>query len=377
MLEFFSPVADATLGHLQSKAIVQRSGIHLQEHQPEINDGSILFATIVDEKYPTSYPGNALSAQETRRKLYELSAFDRHTNIVDLGNLITGRTSADTLASLGIVIEEAYRAGCILILVGGSRELWRSAYNSLGPIRKNLEVSAIDKSLDLNPESVFQEMILSEPNYLFNLSVLGVQSHHVWIESREVFQKLGFDLLTLGAMRNDIFNAEALLRNTDVLLTDMSAIANAYAPGTRNPGPNGLSGEDLCRLTRFAGAGNNCRLLWLSEIDLSSDSSKITAQLGAQAIWYFAEGISNRRFELPAGNRNAFTRFIVPLLEGGHELIFYKSNDTGRWWVEVPHPRAGIENRHPLLFPCTYNDYQSAMRNEVPDRWWRNAQKYA
>lgn len=377
MLEYFKPVSSATLGYLHPKGIVSPEHIHLAEQQPPIKRGSIWLVGLTDERSPAGYPGNARVSAEIRRQLYALAAFDRSTIITDLGDLSPGEKAGDTAAALKIITEEAMQHDSCLILLGGCKDAWHFATEALGPMRKNLELAAIDKSLDLSPDSALQKMILGEPNYLFNLSVIGLQSHHVWIEAREVFHKLGFDIMSLGALRGDISEAEVYIRNADLLLVDMSVMSAAFAPGVRHPGPNGLTGEDMCRLARFAGAGNNCRLLWLSELDPALDPGRITAQLAAQIVWYFAEGLANRKVEVPTPVSDRYQRYLVPLLEGGHELVFYKSNETGRWWVEIPHPRDGKENRAPILFPCSYHDYQCALRNEVPDRWWRTVHKYS
>jgi hypothetical protein len=57
-------------------------------------------------------------------------------------------------------------------------------------------------------------------------------------------------------------------------------------------------------------------------------------------------------------------------------LIFYKSNKSQRWWMEVPHPKKGHSryDRHHLI-PCNQEDYTFALKNEIPDLWWRTYQK--
>jgi hypothetical protein len=64
-------------------------------------------------------------------------------------------------------------------------------------------------------------------------------------------------------------------------------------------------------------------------------------------------------------------------LPGNHELIFVKSQKSGRWWIEVTLPvPVGSRKERSLLVPCTYDDYQKASSGELPDRWWRIHQKY-
>jgi formiminoglutamase len=54
----------------------------------------------------------------------------------------------------------------------------------------------------------------------------------------------------------------------------------------------------------------------------------------------------------------------------GYELTFLKSQLSGRWWMEVPFKPDDRHERHALL-PCSYEDYELALQQEVPDRWLR------
>jgi formiminoglutamase len=53
----------------------------------------------------------------------------------------------------------------------------------------------------------------------------------------------------------------------------------------------------------------------------------------------------------------------------GHEapFTFWKSNRTGRWWIQVPVKTKKKHLRHRLI-PCSYNDYLQASKGEMPDR---------
>jgi hypothetical protein len=64
----------------------------------------------------------------------------------------------------------------------------------------------------------------------------------------------------------------------------------------------------------------------------------------------------------------------VPLEE--EELIFYKSNKTERWWIDVPF---FLNNDNKLkrnsLLPCSYEEYIAACNQEMPERWWKAQRK--
>jgi formiminoglutamase len=66
----------------------------------------------------------------------------------------------------------------------------------------------------------------------------------------------------------------------------------------------------------------------------------------------------------------------VSITNHEHEIIFYKSNKSDRWWMDVPYPlnhQIKFERHH--MVPCSYSDYETACRDEMPDKWWQTFQK--
>ena len=98
--------------------------------------------------------------------------------------------------------------------------------------------------------------------------------------------------------------------------------------------------------------------------------------LAAQTVWCFLDGFSQRKEDYPKSSLETCTKYTVHLESSGHDLLFYKSEKTDRWWMDVPYP-AGITNRYQRhhIVPCTYEEYLQAARDEVPDRYWRTFQK--
>ena len=96
----------------------------------------------------------------------------------------------------------------------------------------------------------------------------------------------------------------------------------------------------------------------------------------AQMIWYFIEGFEGRKGDYPVATKSKYTKYHVAIEEGKHELLFYKSEFSGRWWMEVPFP-ADLKSkfvRHQMV-PCSYMDYEKATIGVMPDRWWQTFQK--
>ena len=63
------------------------------------------------------------------------------------------------------------------------------------------------------------------------------------------------------------------------------------------------------------------------------------------------------------------------LKKDDQEIVFYKSNRSERWWMEVPNPNNKVRYQKHHLVPCSYKDYETALREEMPERWWQAFQK--
>jgi len=50
-------------------------------------------------------------------------------------------------------------------------------------------------------------------------------------------------------------------------------------------------------------------------------------------------------------------------------LTFYKSKISEKWWMEVPYPGGRERYARNSIVPCSYADYQTAIKGEVPERF--------
>ena len=183
-------------------------------------------------------------------------------------------------------------------------------------------------------------------------------------------EKMLFDIFRLGAIR-PIKEVEHLLRDADLVYFDISAIKYSDSPAHRLASPNGLSGEEACSIARYAGISDKTSLFNINGYVEELDNQGISAQLIAQMIWYFMEGFYQRKNDYPVGSKSDYLKFIVLIDEGDFELVFYKSPRSGRWWLELNHDHFKSSNykRHTLI-PCSEEDYQRALSQEIPQRWW-------
>jgi arginase family enzyme len=318
-----------------------------------------------------------------REELYKLYTTAGNLQVVDLGDIHPGASTADTQHAVAESIAELMRMNIVPIILGGGQGHTYSQYLAFEMLERTANLVCVDARFDLGEpgqglaeSSYLSHIVLRQPNYLFNYSNLGFQTYLVDQPGIELMDKLYFDAHRLGELRANMADAEPVLRNADTLSVDMTAVRRSDAPGTTRPGPNGFHGEEVCQLMRYAGISEKITAVGIYELDPARDVDGVTAQLAAQMVWCFLDGYRSRTNDLPWLDRKRFTRFRIPIRGHEQELVFYKSTVSDRWWMDIPYraeQEARFERHH--LVPCSYSDYQLACREEVPDRWWRTFQK--
>jgi arginase family enzyme len=386
--EFFKPVATDAIdisSTVVADSLASVTAVYsLQNGFPDTDQAKVALIGVPE------YRGSHLNRQSSegsdavRDKLYKLKKHEKSSRIIDLGDLVPGNTLEDTHYALTEIIEELLKRGVIPVILGGSQELTVAQFNAYHQFKKLLNVAGIDSRFDLGmPDESFNntswlgKLILQQPNYLFNFSNIGYQTYFVGSAAVELMSKLYFDAYRVGEVRTDISEIEPVIRTADMMTFDLSSIRQSDAPGTSNPSPNGLTGEEACQAMMYAGLNDQLTSLGIYELNTSTDRNNQTAHLVAQMIWYFIEGVNNRKNDFPMADRQGFTTYRVTVEKSDDELIFLKHLVSGRWWMEMPASLTGFKKhlaRYQYL-PCSYRDYQQACKNEMPDRYWQVLQK--
>ena len=255
-------------------------------------------------------------------------------------------------------------------------------YRAYDRLEQTVNLVSIDSRFDLGSQerdldssNFLSHVILKKPYILFNYSNIGYQTYFVNQEEIDLMERMYFDIHRLGTFKKNLAEAEPILRDADIVSFDISSIRHPDAPGNSNSSPNGFNGEEACALSRYAGISDKVSSFGIYECNPSNDFNGQTAHLLAQMVWYFVEGYNSRKGDYPFASKEEYQKFTVLIDEGDHELVFYKSPLSERWWIEVStiDDRSGME-RHKLT-PCTYEDYQNACGNETPVRWWQAMKK--
>jgi len=311
-----------------------------------------------------------------REHFYALHQGEFKHKIADLGNLKIGQTPKDTYAALSDIVGCLVDSNILPIVLGGSQDLTIATYNAFANRKQIINLFALDNRFDLgDPEheissrSYLSKIIVSQPNFLFTYSNAGFQTYLVDKHAIQLMKNLNFDAYRLGVLRHDIQDIEPVVRNADVMSVDISAVRKSDAPGNPNAVVTGLFGEEASQIMRYAGLSEKMRTIGFYEYNPSLDIDGQTAQLIGIMLWCFVEGFYQRKHEYPYKDKEKLTKFMVAVEEHDQEIVFYKSKTTNRWWMEIPGHEGKAKFHEHHMLPCSYADYEQAMRNELPDRW--------
>lgn len=313
------------------------------------------------------------SASEIRDKLFHLKKGHGLYKIADLGDLKRGSTREESVQAMATVGEYLIKKQILPVYIGGTHDLDLGQYLSYQNLEKLVSMVTVDAKVDMEEEGMSsdnhsQEIILHQPNFLFNYSHVGYQSFLVDKDLTGVMEKLYFDHIRLGHVRNNFKEIEPIIRNADLLSFDVCAIQSSDAPGAADAQPFGLSGEEACQISKFAGMNEKLSSFGIFGYQpYYDDNRNKTASVIATMIWYFIEGFYDRKDTL-SFKGNDYIKYTVSLDLKPSTLIFYKSKRSEKWWMEIPHQDRDRFDRNTII-PCSYQDYQMAQSGEIPERW--------
>ena len=324
-------------------------------------------------------PGSASAPDLVRGKLYQLSSINRKIKIIDLGNLkITGNIN-DTYYALRDITMELRSKDIVIVYIGGSQDLTWGINMAFEKANKSYTLGSIDARIDfgfkdkkISSASYLDHIIKGKKSPLFNFFNIGHQTYFSHLKIIDQLEKRGYECVRLGTARSDMLQVEPSLRDASFVSVDMACVRQSDAPGVTLPSPNGFFGHELCQLARYAGTSTHIEGFGIFELLPVNDINEQTSHLAAQVIWYFLEGYSLKLRE--KGDQAGNKKYHINLHDTGHDLIFYRSLKTDRWWMELPYINKNTGER--VLVSCTYSDYQQAGNQEIPDRWWKACSRF-
>ena len=337
--------------------------------------------------FVNAYSGNysdksLLTPHKIREQFYQLRKPVSNLRVADLGNLKTGKDIQDALFVLQEVCSVLFHLKVNVLVIGGSQLLTQAGFKAFKEFENNINLVNIDSRIDLavSEENIeeghfLNNIITNEASHVYNIVCLGYQLHFVDQKQIKRLNELYFEHMRLGQIKTNFEQVEPLIRDGDLISFDISAIRMGEAPAQNNGSPNGFFADEACRLARYAGISDRVQLFGLYEIDVCYDQNKQTSKLAAQILWYYLDGYLNRKHDFPQASLSDCTKYNVQIDEIDFPIVFYKSEKSDRWWLEVKSVHNQGEQDNSVVVSCTYEDYQMACKNDIPDRWWVNFKK--
>ncbi len=266
-------------------------------------------------------------------------------------NLLELHNVANYLCDLG-----NYTSAGSKILVEIIREFVESGQKLVCCLSHKIE----ENVKEVLPSTFLQTVFISNtPEIRYqDQTYLGIQRH---------LTPPGFDMdatkhIPLGALRCNIENAEVVMRNAECVWVDLNVLKYSENLGSMSSSAAGLTIEELCMITKYVGASNNLKVLFLVGYDENSDPFGMSRKNLASLLWYLLEGFGIRLAELKT--TVDFQEYTVVPENSTAELVFIEDRRSGRWWVELFSEEADKDVR----VACTRQDYVDACNNRISDR---------
>jgi formiminoglutamase len=271
------------------------------------------------------------------------------------------------------VCEHLLSRNILPIIIGGSHDMDIGQYRAYEAADKLVTLLNVDGYFDLDERSDVKghiaQIIKHDPNYLFNYIHLAFQSYLVDSSQLGVLEELYFEVVRLGDIKGKVAEYEPYIRDADLLSFDLSAIQSIYCPGTFEPNVFGLTGEEAAQICWYAGHNDKLTSLGIYGYNAGADHADgKTAQVVSAMVWYFIEGYYHRKGDKNFMS-NDYTIYEVAFENRPETVRFYKSKMSEKWWLEVPDENSDSIFLRNRMIPCSYTDYETAMKGELPARW--------
>ena len=378
--EFLEPLDDVFAGYIETlseQSLGKKVLLHLENDFPDTEQASIAVIGVLDNRGAGDDNNKIVCLNYIREQFYALYPGNWDKTIVDLGNIPAGNTVQDTYYVVKTIVEELVKNKVIPLIIGGSQDITYAMYRGYDKLEQMVNLVTIDSKFDfgkenetITAESYLTRIIVDEPNNLFNYSNIGYQTYFNSQEEIDLIEKLYFDAYRLGDVIANATIAEPVFRDADIVSLDMQSVKSGDSGNFVNFLPNGFNGKEICTLARYAGISDKVTCFGV----FNHQDTKQESLLLAQILWYFIEGVHYRSNEYPFDTKENYIKYIVPMDD--EEIVFYKSDKTDRWWIEVPFV-TDVNNKlkRNTLLPCTHDDYLGACDNGFPERLWKAQRK--
>ncbi|MDN5480070.1 MAG: arginase, partial [Chryseobacterium sp.] len=213
-----------------------------------------------------------------RKEFYKLSQLDFEIPVVDLGDLVSGKSVQDSHYILQEVLSACHYKRAIPVIIGGSNDFAFSLFSTLNFHKKNINYTQISNIISLQQgeainEYTFLGKILGSKNFsIKNYHHLGYQKHLNEADSIRLIKEVEFDIIRLAEMMNSTEKTEPFFRKTDLVTLNCDAIESFSEPFSMNPQVNGLNRREICAYMKEIGLSENLKSVGIFNYNIYSEN---------------------------------------------------------------------------------------------------------
>lgn len=300
-----------------------------------------------------------------RKEFYKLSKLDFDIPIVDLGDLVSGKSQEDSHYILQEVLEVCHQKRAIPVIIGGSNDFAFSLFSALNFHQKDINYTQISNVISLKQneginEANFLGKILGSKNFsIKNYHHLAYQKHLNEVDSVKMIKEVQFDIIRLAEMMNSTERTEHYFRKADLVSINCDAIESFTDAFSVNPQVNGLNRREVCAYMKEVGLSERLKSVGIFNYNIYSDN-QLNHQLLAQMIWYLIEGINIQKTH---PKERQYETFYILIKE--EKYAFRRDVFRDLWYFGEDED---IEN----CIPCSRLDFEDSKRGFLNPRFTRN-----
>ena len=297
-----------------------------------------------------------------RKEFYKLSQLDFEIPVVDLGDLVSGKSVEDSHYILQEVLSACHYKRAIPIVIGGSNDFAFSLFSALHFHQKNISYTQLSNIISLKQgesisEHTFLSKILGSKNFqIKNYHHLGYQKHLNEADSVKLIKEVEFDIVRLAEMMNSTEKTEPFFRKADLVTVNCDAIESFSENFSMNPQVNGLNRREICAYMKEIGLSENLKSVGIFNYNIYSEN-QLNHQLLAQMIWYLIEGI-NIQHSHP--KERSYEMFYV--LVEDRQYAFKRDTFSNLWYF-------GDDDNIENCIPCSRRDFDEAKKGWLSPRF--------
>ncbi|MBD8083553.1 formimidoylglutamase [Chryseobacterium caseinilyticum] len=329
----------------------------------EIKEDSIVLLFVSDYRGA----GGEAEVQDftaVRKEFYQLSQLDFDIPVVDLGDLVSGKSVEDSHYILQEVLSACHQKRAIPVIIGGSNDFAFSLFSGLNFHQQNINYTQISNIISLKQaeeinEHTFLGKIFGSKNFsIKNYHHLGYQKHLNENDSVKLIKEVEFDIVRLAEMMNSTEKTEPFFRKADLVTVNCDAVESFSDAFSVNPQVNGLNRREICAYMKEIGLSENLKSVGIFNYNIYTENH-LNHQLLAQMIWYLIEGINIQKSH---PKERQYELFYV--LINDRQYAFKRDTFSSLWYFGDDE---NIEN----CIPCSRKDFDDAKKGWLNARFTR------